>query len=353
MTLGSRFHHTARRVVAVTATAGAFCLITTSPALGFAQTGTSPDLEAENRTLARELALQGASSFDSGDFTTALDRFSRAHSLFPAPTLSIMLARSLVRLNRYIEALDRYQETLRTPLTSDAPEAFQQAVVDARKEHEALRQRTPKVVIRIVTNGALPSDLEVLLDGKPVPPALLNVPRPIDPGEHEVRVSTPRQAEIVRRLTTEVGTEQLLVIPLAPGERAAAPPPNRHEETPVLAPATSSDSDAAEPPSPSSTLAYLAFGVGAAGTGLGVVTGLIALDKKSELDRVCSPGCPPERSDDIDSFRSNRTLSYVGFGVGLVGVGLGTYLVLAGPPERPRVGLALGPTQAQLVGVLP
>ncbi len=353
MILGSRYRRGVQRAFALSMAAGALCVIATVPSTGFAQAGSAPDLEAENRTLARELALQGANSFDAGDFVTALDRFSRAHSLFPAPTLSIMLARSLVRLNRYIEALDRYQETLRTPLDNDAPEAFQQAVLDARKEHESLRQRTPKVVIRIVTSGALPSDLEVLLDGKAVPAALLNVPRPIDPGEHEVRVSTPRHAEIIRKLTTEVGTEQLLVIPLSPDEATAAKAAASTRESARPSPPSLSEPDPEQPPAHSRSLAYLAFGVGAVGTGLGVITGLIALDKKSDLDRVCNPGCPAEHAEDVDSFRLNRTLSYVGFGVGLVGAGLGTYLVLAGPPEQPRVGLALGPTQARLLGVLP
>jgi hypothetical protein len=303
--------------------------------------------DAETRTMARELALQGANAFETGDFTTALDRFNRAVSLYRAPSLTLMQARCLTRLGRHIEALDRYEETARSPLLPDSPEAYQQAVQDAKTESEALRAQVPQVVLRVVSKSQLPENLEVELDGKSVPKALINVRRPIDPGTHEVRVSAPLYETITRQITVEVGTSQLVLIPLEriPERRVievAPPPPLALKEKPEAVRSTAS---------PSRGIAYVALGTGVVATSVGLVTGLIALNKKSDLDNVCAGGCPADRADEIDSWRLNRTISYVGFGVGLAATGVGAYLLIAGSPQSPKLTAAVGPGHAQLTGV--
>jgi hypothetical protein len=83
----------------------------------------------------------------------------------------------------------------------------------------------------------------------------------------------------------------------------------------------------------------VALGVGAVGLTASIVTGVMALHKRSDLNDVCHPGCPESESDKLASYRLDRTLSYVGLGVGLVGAGVGGYLLLSGPPSSQ---LALG-----------
>src|SRR3972149_2702255 len=99
------------------------------------------EVDAQTRTLARDLAVQGAEAFEREDYVTALDRLNRAAALYPAPSIDVMRARALVRLGRLLEALDRYEETQRTPLAEDAPEAFRQAVSDAKREGAELHAR--------------------------------------------------------------------------------------------------------------------------------------------------------------------------------------------------------------------
>src|SRR5689334_5824751 len=55
------------------------------------------------RSAARDLAIQGAEAYDAGDFSTALDRFTRASALVSAPTLLVMQARSFLALGRWLE----------------------------------------------------------------------------------------------------------------------------------------------------------------------------------------------------------------------------------------------------------
>ena len=111
-------------------------------------------------------------------------------------------------------------------------------------------------------------------------------------------------------------------------------------------------------PAPGSfnTLGWTLTGAGAAFIGAGAVTGVIALQTKSELEDACNPLCPSAYADDVDKWRLTRTLSYVSFGLGIAGLASGTYLLLH-PPSRagavqPKtsVALAVGPASLALRG---
>ena len=80
--------------------------------------------DAELRTAARELAREAAELADAGRCDTAIDKFRRAYALVPAPTIAVHEARCLVQLGRLLEASDRYELVLRTPIAADAPAAY-------------------------------------------------------------------------------------------------------------------------------------------------------------------------------------------------------------------------------------
>jgi hypothetical protein len=298
--------------------------------------------DAETRTIARELAMQGATAFESGDYSTALDRFQRAASLFQAPTITLMEARTLVRLNRFVEALDRYVTTQRMALPPDAPEALTQAVADARREEEELRARTPW--LKIVVQGAKETDeVHVTLDGKPVPGVLLNVERPIDPGDHEVQASVAGAPPVRRLISVNEGQHSIAHLRLY----APEDPGSTHAMSVSAATTQASESSANES---RKSWGYAVGGFGIGALGVSAITGVIALNKQSSLDEICHPGCPESAADDISSFHLNRTLSYVTLGIGLAGVGTGAYLLLSGSPEDSHVAAGFGGTNAWIRG---
>jgi hypothetical protein len=90
--------------------------------------------------------------------------------------------------------------------------------------------------------------------------------------------------------------------------------------------------------------------VGSAGLVSSAITGAVALHEKSTLDSVCQPGCPASAAQDIDSFRTMRTLSYVSLAVGAASLGIGGYLLLSGSRDTAHVGVSLGPTHAGVRG---
>ena len=299
------------------------------------QVAAAQEPDAATRLAARDLAVAGAEAFDQRDYATALDRFKRAESLYKVPSIAVMIARCLGRLGRVVEAVDKYEETLRMPLDASAPEAFQRAVADAKVEVEAEQARLARLELRLPADA--PPSTQVLLDGKRVPAALIGIATPVDPGPHRVEASAPGREPYRVELSLSEGGQQALHIGLDVA-RPAAPGP------------ASSPSPASDRGARSSTLGIALVAGGAVAIVGGSVTGVVALNRKASLDEACSPGCPPSMGSELEAFRLNRTLSYVGFGVGLAAAGVGTYLLLHQGSSGQQVGVAVGLNAASLAG---
>jgi hypothetical protein len=293
--------------------------------------------EAQTRMAARELAMAGAEAFDKQDFATALDRFQRAESLYKVPSIAVMVARCLARVGQVVEAVDKYEETLRMPLDASAPEAFQRAVADAKAEVEGARASVARLELRLPSDA--PAELQVTLDDRQVPKALLGVPTPVNPGVHHVTARAAGHEPYSYDVNLPEGGHQAVEITLPRLRVAERQQPA--DEQPGL-PRPSSKKNAA-------LLPLALFAGGGVALAVGTATGLVALGKKSNLDDRCNPGCPPSMSSDLDTFRLTRTISYVSFGVGLVAAGAGTYFLLHESADG-QVGALLVPGGASVAG---
>ena len=302
------------------------------------------DADSHTRTAARALAAQGSQAFDKQDYRTALDLFQRAFALIEAPTIALMEARTLVQLGRWVEAADRYAAVQK--MQSPAPNAaFTQAVDAATQELALLMPRIP--TLQIVVLGAEGQRVEVAIDDRKLADVLVGVDNPVDPGPHAIEVRR-ENGEVERRSVRLAESErQVLEIELAAPALSApppvAPPQVREEPTVEVAPEPAVSSGR--------TLAYVVLGAGAAATAFGAVTGVIALDTRGDLERECSPGCPADMREPLDRYRSTRTLSYVGFGLGVIGLGAGSYLFFTAEPEEPKVAVGLSPAGVAMRGV--
>ena len=310
-------------------------LLSLSPAYSAAQKD-----DAEIRTAARDLASQGIEAFERHDYAAAIDRFERAFALVPAPSISVMHARSLVQIGRYLEALDVYEKTQRMPLPPDAPEAFKQAVSDAHSESEGLWRSVPRLTIHVQTLAPPPSDLTIALDSKRVPAALLDVSRPADPGPHRITAHAVGFNQETRSVLLEPGSQTTVDIPLVAAD----------SNTPVLMKESTHDAPPARGSQATQILGWSGVGVGSAGFVLSGITGIIALKKHSTLESQCHPGCPVSAADDLSTFRTTRTISYASFIVGAASLGVGSYLLLSGSSHTPSVGATIGPEQVALWG---
>jgi hypothetical protein len=102
-----------------------------------------------------------------------------------------------------------------------------------------------------------------------------------------------------------------------------------------------------------SPLVYLGFGVALVGVGVGSVTGILAIGRGSDAKNACPEGVC-KTADDEDAAKGGQTLgtiSTIGFIVGGVGAAVGIYgLVWGKPKSSASVAVSVGPTGGGLRG---
>lgn len=251
------------------------------PSLGAAQ---AQPTDADIAT-ARKLTLDGYAALEHRDYAQAESRFSRADTLFHAPTVALGLARARAGLGKLVGAQEAYSRVVHTTVPADASPAFLKSVEDARKELDALAPRVPSVIL-VVKGSNAP---RVTLDGIEVPGAALGEQRPVDPGKHVVRATAPGFAASEATVTLAEGKTETVTLELKPG--ASGP----LEVSGPLVTAPGGDAATSGAP-PRRSIGIAALSVGAASLVAGVATGAIGLSKQSDLLKHCPGGACPSNS---------------------------------------------------------
>lgn len=306
--------------------AALFATLLVLPAASLAQTD-------EQRAGARALAEQGGEAFDANRYSEAVDLFTRAESLVHATPHLLYIARSRAKLGQFVKARENYLRIINEPLAAGAPAVFREAQADAERELAEIEAKLGKLTIRVENAGAY-KDLRVTLDGAPVAVVLLGTPQPIDPGTHRIEVSAQGVRPAVQTVNAVQAQAAVTTIKLDP-----PPASSRANSSSVVGTApvdSGGGSTAKDSPSTGSGMriaAYSAFGVGAVGLGVGTFFLLKKGSKQSDIDDICSlPGgsCPSNRADEVRSLDDDRVsagkLSAVGFIAGGVAVGAGVTL---------------------------
>lgn len=284
---------------------------------------------AAMKAAARELANDAADAFDAGNYESALEGFRKAGELYPAPTISLMEGRTLLQLRRWVEAFERFNEIARLKLDATASQAFQRAVQDAADAARRLEPQLPRLLLQAPSAPTV----TVTLDGRKVPAPLLDVDRPIDPGEHVLRVAYRGSVYFEQTLDFRAGQSQVVRLPSPPAASGDDLARETVQADPVQEPALGAQ--AAVPSRAASSgaadwFAPAAFGVGGLGAGAATISLVLAAERKSRLDDVCDPGCPESARDDLESFRFQRTVFFVSAAVAVAGLGVGSYFTFWG-----------------------
>lgn len=303
-----------------------------APSLAFAQT----DLE---RAAAREAAEAGRAQFEAGRYAEAIDSFSRAQQLVAAPPHLLFLARAQAKLGKLVEAHENYIKITRETLPPKSPKAFVDAQSAAERELEALEARIPSVTIAV--QGAPATAVSVLMDGATLSAAMIGMPLPVDPGQHVFEARGPSAQSAPVTITVSEGGKETVMLTLRPTGAAASPPPTQSSASPA---GTTLSSD---PLSSGDTVhssgsglrvgSYVAFGVGAVGLGVGtyfLVKSGSTRDSATNLFNTCNATPPCSYSDkaQIDSkdhdADSQRNIGAGALVVGGVGVATGVTLLI-------------------------
>jgi len=303
----------------------------------------------EQKAGARVAAEAGADAFDQGRYEEAIDLFSRAEAVVHAPPHLLYIARAQAKLGRLVRAQDTYLKIVREHLPADAPDPFKEAWAAADRELDALEPRIPQVTIRV--EGAASGEVDVTLDGRSVPKALLGIAQPVDPGAHELRAEDGHGRKVARSVMLTSGARESVTLTLPPPPNSAPSPTfsptlSRRPEMP-RASASQSRGFFAQP-----AVAYGALGVGVVGLAVGTGFLVAYLGTRNDADQGydhCPRPCPTEertRIDELDSKAARQgTAATLGMVVGGLGVATGATLLVLQRRGRPnaRQGLVLRP----------
>ena len=275
------------------------CLLLAGPR-AFAQT----DLE---RATARDAANNGRKAFDAGKYEKAIDYLSRAEQLVHSPTHLLFIARAQAKLGQLVAAHETYLKISRETLAANAPKAFVSAQAAAETEQDALDDRLPSVTV--VLQGATKApDVSVQMDGTPLPPAMIGIPLPADPGEHVFKASGPTiSSEPVTVKLTEAAKQTVTLTlrstgvarPVVAGPAKTSTAPGMSPATPVASTANAvpAQSEASEVPSggvssssghgPGLLIAsFVSFGLGAASASIGTYYLLKSSGTRDDADKI-------------------------------------------------------------------
>jgi len=293
----------------------------------FAQSG---EPSAADMETARTLYQEGKQLSEQGNLAGALEKFKAAHALASTPVTGIYLARTHESLGHLVEARETCLSILRISVQPDETARSAEARTDAANLARALEPRIPSVVVRVegVDSGVTPN---VTIDGQALPPAAIGLIRKVNPGDHEIKASARGYYETSERVSLREAESKELTLTLRAAPPGTVPPPTPSATTAPAAP---------PPVRPTRTgmspMAVTGFIVAGSGAAVGSLSGLLAIQKASDLEGDCTNNqCPPSSHSDVDSGRMFGTVSTVAFGVAAVGLTVGI-LGLATQDDEPE-----------------
>jgi hypothetical protein len=301
--------------------------------------------------LARSVAVTGREAFNAGDYETALALFRRAYTLYPAPTVVLYEARTLDKMGLMLEALEAYERTTQLPLPTDAPGQFAEAVAAARQEERALRARVPTLTLRVDGVSANDPNLKVSINGRAIGAAQLGQAQSLNPGTYRITGSIGGDRSDTAEVVLADSQRATVTLELAAPSLSPPAPVIRSVEPQSVEPVSASSGDSLR------LAAYISGGVGLAGIGAGIVTGLMSVSDHSKAEELCGPEhvCLEETDgpEAVESFKSMRTVSTIFYGVGAVGVAAGVVFWLVAPdsPDTSQGGALRPWVEGQTLGV--
>jgi len=264
----------------------------------------------EERSAARGLAEAGFKAFEAEEYATAIDRFQSAEEIYHAIPHLLFIARSQEKLGRLVDARNTFTQITDEVLADSAPDAFREAQNAAADEAASLDGRIGHLTVLVEGDASRVTAFEI--DGIDVGVDNLGSPVDVDP------------REVVVQLTLRTGEPNVTSVELAEGAT---------EELRIKLNPAPVEPDVPEEEDGGGSIVpgAVVLGIGVVGLGVGVVTGVMALGKSSDLNEACPDDnpCPTENQslkDDAETFSTVSTISFIAGGV-LVAAGI-TLLVI-------------------------
>jgi hypothetical protein len=280
---------------------------------------------SKNAAGAEALYEQARGLMKQGDFEHACPKFKQSYDLDAGGGTLLNLAECYEKQGKFASAWSSFKEALVIAQRDGRPERVEYA-----KKHIAIVEpKVSKITIEVPSEVNEPG-LSVSLDGAPLGDAAWGVGMPVDPGAHQITASAPSKQIYEQTVQIDNGSTSIKIPKLEAAASGAAPPPVAVDQDVVKKPVTG------EPVSGNSqrTVGFVIGGAGIVALGVGSYFGLHAMSKWSDRKDNCPNGaCTQAAKSAGDDAKSAALISDIGFGVGIIAAGVGTYLVLSAKPS--------------------
>lgn len=281
---------------------------------------------ASDRETARALMNDGDRLFKQGDPRGALKSYEAADAIMRVPSTGVEVAKAHEALGELIEARDTCLRVLRAPSDKNEPKAF----VAARERCDTLAKSVEPKIGSIQLDG-VDASVTVTIDGAAWPKQALQLPRRVNPGKHVLVASASGKKDLRVEVEVAPGAKATQAIALEPdgAEKPIEKPIDKPIDKPLDVPKEPVH-DAGRGPIPA--WGFVGFGVGIVGVGLGAVMGGLAFAKTSDAKAFCvNDLCSPAAAGSIDDAKTFGHVSEVALIVGGVGLAVGVVAILARP----------------------
>ncbi len=288
--------------------------------------------EDPNLQPAREAFRLGSTLARQGQWQDALAAYERSAELraHAVTTYNIgYVERALGHLTRARQFFTRALEAGPSSGLDPLPENLQGMArsylseIDHKIARVSVTLADPKIAVsvdgrplEVLSTGERPLlSAGIAAPGRPVTPPTPAFDLLVDPGRHVILLSLAGKGDRLLNQDFEAGSAASLSLAVE-----SEPPP-----APAPAPIAPAQMESSEPANLRPWM-WTAFGVGAAGVVTGSVFGILAIKQESKLSGLCpvKPNCL--HSDEMDRLDDYALVSTIGFGVGIVGLGVGTGL---------------------------
>jgi hypothetical protein len=291
-----------------------FCLWLALSTLSALALGQSPQELAKARTLFKE----GVSLEAAGDWANALGKFQEVAKVKSTAQVKFHMGRCKEHLGRFTEALGDYRLA-----EYDAQQANAKELPEITKAREELEARIPKLVIR---RGEGAEAAKIELDGVELGETQIGKEFTVDPGPHRV-VAKLSAGEFEQ--TVEVGEGETKEVELVPPDDFK-PKGGTTDDTPVDDTPKDTGKTKIEATGPGA-LPWIIGGVGVVSLAASGYFFLQRNKAEDDLNNVCRGDvCPRSKQSLEDDGKKYAMLTNITLGVGVVGVGVATVLLLSG-----------------------
>jgi hypothetical protein len=288
---------------------------------------------ASDKAAAEALFDHGVRLMKQSSFAEACPKLEESERIDPAVGTLLYLGECYERVGRIASAWATFREA--ASLATNSNQADRARV--ASKRAQDLEPKLSRLSVELAPEVASIPGVTVKRGAQRLEPSLYGTPLPVDPGEYRIEVSAPGYETWTAPIKVEGGgaSASVRVPGLVKASVDAAAPST------AATPRPPSSTPAPLPPSPArpeqglttrQTLGIVIAGVGVVGVGLGTYFGVKAISKNSDAEGFCQPNalCSREGITLTDNAREAATASNIAFAAGGALVAIGGVVFLTG-----------------------